>query len=78
MDILLGLFAGFLVFVLPFIVAGVVVFGALALVVVILAYCLPRRFTQEFIKTGLIISLCAAVILSVPAYIWVLGRITNA
>jgi len=70
MDILIALLLGFLIYVLPFIVAGTFIFFVLAPVVFLVGYCLPRRFTRGFIRVGLIISFCVAVILAVPAYLY--------
>jgi hypothetical protein len=70
MDILIALLLGFLMYVLPFIVAGAFIFFVLAPVVFLVGYCLKRRFNRGFIRVGLIISFCVAVILAVPAYLY--------
>jgi hypothetical protein len=70
MDILIGLLLGFIMYVLPFMVSGMLIFFALALIVFTLSYCVPRSFARKFTNAGLMISLCIASILALPAYVY--------
>jgi hypothetical protein len=77
MDILATLLLGFLMYVLPFIVTGVLIFFLLSSFVFISGYCLPHRFTRRFIRIGIISSFATAVVLAIPVYMYFLFAVPD-